>query len=242
MTQDIMLTREGHVATISLNRPKKLNALTPEIYALLADILDEIEADDEIRIVVLRGEGRAFSAGFDLGRVREAKTNAERKAFIEKYANGNRWKIWNSKKVYVAQTHGYCLGGGLEIVFVCDFCITTEDCKFGEPEIKFGIGPTFISVPWSVGHVLSKAILLRGNQFTGADAARWGIATEAVPQDELQAATQRLIDDLLAIPPATLHMVKAAINRSYDMRGMRSYVDNWAETNLLLEPVQAKGA
>lgn len=236
MSQFVGLSSKGPVARVTFTRPEKLNALTPETYQQLSAALDEVERMQDIRVVVLQGEGRAFSAGFDIKRVREAKSIEARRDFIHKIANGNRWKIWNSSKLFVAKTHGYCLGGALELVFACDFCVTAKDCIFGEPEIRTGIGPTFLSLPFAMGHIASKAVLLRGQQFKGDDAVKYGIATESVEKDQLDAATDALVNDLLAVPCETAAMVKGGINKSYEARGMRSYVDNWADINLLIDP------
>src|SRR5579871_362770 len=190
MSENVIYSSAGGVGRLRFARPEKLNAFTPEMYVRIGEILDEAEADDAVRVILMQGEGRAFSAGFDLTVEVADRPTAERREFLHAVANANRWKIWNSKKLVVAKAHGYCLAGAFELMLPADFCIASSDCVLGEPEVLFGAGPAFFMVPWIAPPMVAKAILLRGRNFTGADAARWGIITEAVPAERLDAAVE----------------------------------------------------
>jgi len=242
MSDNVIFSSQGGVCRIRFARPEKLNAFTPQMYVRLGEILDEAEADDSIRVILMQGDGRAFSAGFDLTIEVADRPAAERREFLHGVANANRWKIWNSKKLVVAKAHGYCLAGAFELMLPADFCIASSDCVLGEPEVLFGAGPAFFMVPWITSPMVAKAILLRGRNFTGADAARWGVITEAVPPEALDAAVEELIEGLLKLPGTAVQMLKAGINRSYEARGMRASIDAWADTVLLLDHMVAPEA
>ncbi len=136
--------RDG-VLTLTLNRPEKLNALTPEIYTFIGDQINRASDDPECVAIVLRGNGRAFSSGFDLKLEMGERTHEDKLHALHEVANRARWAVWNCKKPVIAGIHGYCMGGAFELVLPCDFTIATESCRLGEPEILFGAGPAFSS-------------------------------------------------------------------------------------------------
>jgi enoyl-CoA hydratase/carnithine racemase len=242
--EDVRLERHGPVAHIVLNRPDKLNALTLAMYRRIGQLLAELDADRDVRVVVLRGEGRAFSAGFDLAeefddrRDFQARGAEWRRQQIVEVANVNRWRIWGLSKPVIAKLHGYCLAGALELVLPCDFILASRDCQLGEPEVLYGAGPAFLIVPWLVSVPRAKDILLTGRRFTGEEAAAWGLITRAVPAAELDAETDRLGAHLAKLPPPALQLGKAGINRAYEVRGMRTAIDGWVDTALLLHEME----
>lgn len=237
-TDHIRLERQGFIAHIVLNRPEKLNALTFEMYARIGALLAELEADARTRVVVLRGEGRAFSTGFDLGAREEELSLEQRRERLFRVANANRWKIWGLTKPVIAKLQGYCMAGALEMVLPCDFILAAEDCQLGEPEVLFGAGPAFLIVPWLVGVHRAKDILLTGQRFTGREAADWGLITRAVPAAQLDQAVAEQAEHLAKLPPPAVMLVKAGINRAYEVRGMQTSIDTWVETSLNLPQME----
>lgn len=242
--EHVLLERRGPVGHIVLNRPDKLNALTLAMYRRVGQLLIELDADPDVRVVVMRGQGRAFSAGFDLSEEfddsREFQTRGAewRREQVLQVANANRWRIWGLSKPVVAKLQGYCLAGALELALPCDFVLASRDCQLGEPEILYGVGPVFLIVPWLVGVHRAKDILLTGRRFTGEEAAAWGLITRAVPGAELDGEVDRLSEHLAKLPPPALKLAKAGVNRAYEARGMRTAIDGWVDTALLLHDME----
>lgn len=228
MDSCVLLETIGPVAHIVLNRPHKLNALTEAMYRRISGLLDEVGDDESIRVVILRGEGRAFSAGFDLHEQMAERTAAQKREILA-LANGNRWRIWNMTKPVVAQVHGYCLGGAFELVLPCDLVIAAEDAQMGEPEIQFGTGPAFLLVPWLVGLRRAKELLYTGRRISGSEAERIGLINRAVPAADLEVEVDRWVKELLPIPRPALKMVKKGINRAFEFQGLKAAQDYWEE-------------
>lgn len=226
------------VLTITLNRPEKLNAITPEIYSFIGDLVTAASDDPNCRAVVLRGNGRAFSSGFDLKLEMGVKSHREKLRTMHGIANKARWAVWNCRKPVIAAIHGYCLGGAFELVLPCDFTIATESCRLGEPEILFGVGPAFMMVPWMVNHKIAKDILLTGRQFSAAEALRMGIVTEVVPDDALDARVSALSETIKRLPEAATWLNKVGINRAYEAMGMVPHINGWVETTAYLSFIE----
>jgi enoyl-CoA hydratase/carnithine racemase len=217
------------VLTITLNRPEKLNALTPEIYSFIGDRITQASGDPDCLAVVLRGNGRAFSSGFDLKLEMGERTHEDKLNALHDISNRARWAIWNCRKPVIAGIHGYCMGGAFELVLPCDFTIATESCRLGEPEILFGAGPAFMMVPWMVNHKIAKDILLTGRQFTAPEALRMGIVSTVVADDGLDEAIGNLTQTLCRLPAAAMRISKAGINRAYETMGMVPHMNGWVE-------------
>jgi enoyl-CoA hydratase len=160
----VLSERRGAVALLTLNRPDKLNAINVPVIEALDAALDAAEADAAVRAIVVAGAGRAFSAGFDLDMgVGEGKPDpADVRRALE---NDFRliMRFWDSPKPTIAAVHGYCLGSALELAVACDLTIAAEDCRFGEPEVKFGSGIVALLLPWLAGPKAAKYLLLTGS-------------------------------------------------------------------------------
>lgn len=234
MTDEVVLDRSRAVGTITLNRPNKLNALTPRMYELISDGVRELDADPDIRVLVLRGEGRAFSAGYDMSVDEGGMEMAEREHFMRDISNGARWGIWNCTKPVIAQVHGYCLGAAFELVMPADFTIATPDCQLGEPEITLGYGVGFLMLPWLVGPKTAKDLLLTGRRIRGDEAAAAGLVTRAVAADDIQTEVAELATHLAGLPPLAMAVTKRAVNRSFEARGIVPTVDASVDSTLYL--------
>jgi len=226
-SNEIIFEKKGHKAYIILNRPEKLNALTMDMYEAITQILEDVEKDDDIRVVILKGNGRAFSAGFDLGQEGNVPVAEEKRECMA--ANINRWKIWNSSKIFIAQLHGYCIEGALELALPCDFVVAAESTKIGEPAITFGGGGCFMMVPWLVNHRDAKQLLLTGEYINGREAKEMGLISRCYPDDELETGVEELATKLAKMPTVALSTMKLGINRTYDVMGMRTAIDNWVD-------------
>src|SRR5438552_16246200 len=150
----VTYTVDGRVGIVTLNRPEKLNAITPELKRLLKERLREADRERATRVVVLRAEGRSFCAGYDIGpSPARAARRGNALAWHESLTDDVALEMtpWDMKKPVVASVQGHCLGGGCEMVMMCDITIASDDAVFGEPEIRFSnVGPALI-MPFVIG-------------------------------------------------------------------------------------------
>jgi len=215
--------RRGAVALLTLDRPDKLNAINAAMIAALDAAMDAAEADDAVRAIVVAGAGRAFSAGFDLdmgagaGRPDSA---AVRRALEDDFRLILRF--WDSPKPTVAAVHGYCLGSALELAVACDLTVAAEDCRFGEPEVKFGSGIVALLLPWLAGPKAAKYLLLTGeDRATAAEMLAIGLVNKVVPAASVVDEAMALAQRIAANDAQAVRLTKRAINRSLDIGGMR---------------------
>src|SRR5690242_11792404 len=194
-------------ACISLLNPP-LNIIDLPMMDDLAQGLSDIEARSEISTMVISGEGKSFSAGVDVA----AHTPDKVEAMLSKFHAVIRALV-NTTKVTIAAVHGHCLGGGAELAMVCDLVYTTEDAQWGFPEIKLGCYPPVAATALSalVGQKRAAELVLTGRTITGAEAARIGLATEAIPNEKLGETVEKITRNLSNLSPAALGVAKKAI-------------------------------
>jgi enoyl-CoA hydratase len=233
----VVTERHGAVAVLTLNRPDKLNAVNAAMIDALDAALDAAEADESVRAIVLAGAGRAFSAGFDLdmgvgdGRPDPA---AVRRALEKDFRVILRF--WDSPKPTIAAVHGYCLGSAMELAMACDLTIASEDCRFGEPEVKFGSGIVALLLPWLIGPKQAKYLLLTGeDRVSAAEAQSLGVVNRVVPAAALMDEALALARRIAANDALAVRMTKQAINRSLDIGGMRQAMLNALEIDIRVE-------
>ncbi|SFJ73338.1 Enoyl-CoA hydratase/carnithine racemase [Bosea sp. OK403] len=230
MDTDLPITTiENGVLTLTFNRPERLNALTTPIYRHIRDQVTAASTDDAVSVVLIKGNGRAFSSGYDLKAQMSNRTMEQRLTSQHLDANGARWAIWNCRKPVVAAVHGYCLGGALELVLPTDITIATETCKFGVPEILYGGGPAFNMFPWMMSHKKAKQIILLGEHFSAREAYEVGLATKVVPDDQLSEATDSCVERLRRMPKGALWINKQGLNRAYETQGMVPHINSWPD-------------
>jgi len=209
----VQLAKEGRVATVTLNRPEKLNALNSRAVAELSKITNAIEKDDAIRVVILTGAGdRAFSSGSDLAEL-EVITPFE---LLQRTEAPNI--IRNVSKPIIAMIRGYALGGGLELALACDIRIASEDARLGFPEIRLGWlpgggGGTQV-LPRLVGEGMAMKLILSGRSITAVEAKEIGLIEEVVPVDRLKSETMKLAEEIAEKPLPVLKLAKEAIRAS----------------------------
>ena len=152
------------IATLTLARPEKMNALDDDILLEMQHALDALEQDESVRALIITGEGRAFCAGFDLSPREEPLTTVKDWRDHVKLGNDTWYRIWRSRLPVVAAVNGYCLGGGCDLSMVCDITLASEAAEFGEPEIQFQSAPPFAIMPWVLGMKKTKELLLTGDR------------------------------------------------------------------------------
>jgi enoyl-CoA hydratase/carnithine racemase len=223
------------VGTITLNRPARHNALTVPMYGDILAALQRHQQDPEVKVIVIQGAGRSFSSGFDLGEPATNPTPMERiRRNIADIGNECRWNIWNSPKPVIAKIHGYCLGGAFELAAPADFSICADDAQLGLPEVQFGSGSAFLMVPWLVNVKVAKDVMMTGRRISGTEAGQMNLVTRSVPRDELDAAVDELARSLAGMPEGSLEQTKRGINQTYEIQGMRTAIEAWRSSAILM--------
>lgn len=235
---NILYETSGRLAFITLNRPEKLNALSNDLRGELFHAMKEAEADREVGVIVLRANGRAFSAGYDLSPSRAAAdgssyvhprsklpdTGTTHPAHYDwsRHVLLANWTIWELAKPVVAQVQGYCLAGGTELATFCDFRIVAEDAQVGYPPVRAMGTMDIMWAPWHLPMTKAREFAYVGDSFSGRDMAAMGWATYAVPADELAAFTERFARRMANIDNDLLMYSKRSVNRQYEAMGIRS--------------------
>jgi enoyl-CoA hydratase/carnithine racemase len=220
--QALLFIKRDGIGYVTLNRPEKLYAISREMLADLRHVLNAIEHDPEIRVVILTGSGRAFSAGFDIsgGRDKEIYEH-EPDEWREHLKEGidTFLMIWHLSKPVIAAINGYALAGACELAQICDIKIASDKAVLGEPEIRFGTGPPVLITPFSVGLAKAKELLLTGDMIDAHEAERLGMINRVVSHDSLMAECERLARKLMKISQVGLKMNKIAVNRALEGMG-----------------------
>jgi enoyl-CoA hydratase/carnithine racemase len=218
------------VATLTLNRPERLNAITPELIADFREALARAQADGEVRVVRLRGAGRAFCAGYDIGWGSRSMTEAEAGAPWDPIADYETMRgfvdaymaLWRSPKPVVAQVHGACVAGGTDFALCSDLIVCAEDCRIGYPPARVWGSPTTAMWMYRLGLERSKRLLLTGDAIDGRRAVEWGLASEAVPAGELDDAGLALARRVALLPHNQAHMMKVLVNQAFEQMGLHT--------------------
>ena len=230
MGSHVLYEKKGYKAYIILNKPEKLNALDGEMYQDVLGYLKEADADEGIRVVILKGAGRAFSAGYDIqAEMNLVETPMEERAGFRDGSNAARWKMWEMGKPVICQIQGYCLGGGCELMMPADYVISSDDCLIGEPQIQFGAASVYLMVPWLTGLRKGKELMLTGEKINGKEAEACGFITKSVPLDELEQYVENLADKLIKMPPEIISVQKWGINKQFETMGIRTGLDMWLD-------------
>jgi enoyl-CoA hydratase len=215
----IVYEKKEQVATITLNRPKSLNALNTALLTELKDALEDAEVDADVRVIVITGAGeKAFCAGADVAEIRD-KNPEEARAFSQ-WFQGILTHIERMKKPVIAKIHGFCLGGGLELALACDFRIASENALFGLPEVNLAIipgGGGTQRLPRLIGKTKALELLMTGEQIDTTEALQLTVVNKVVPAAELDRAVDELIKKLLSKSSVTLSILKDAVNKGIEM-------------------------
>lgn len=212
--ETLEIVQDGPVRNIRINRPEVRNAFNGVVVAELHKAFAEAGAHDETRVVLLSGNGKSFSAGADLGWMKDqAGLPPAENAKGADYMARMFLAIARCKKPVVGRVHGHALGGGSGLTAAVDVAICTEDCLFGMTEVKLGIVPAVISpfVLQKIGAGRARTLFLTGERFDGKEAERIGLVHRAVPTDQLHDAVTKVCKELLSAGPAAVASAKALI-------------------------------
>ena len=221
----VLYSTDDKVGIVTLNRPAKLNAISPELKATLWQTLKDADADPATTVVLLRGAGRSFCVGYDIGSPDPGKASwrHDPMKWHEQLHQSLQFECapWDMKKPVIAQVQGHALGGGCELAMMCDLTIAAADAKFGEPEVRFSaIGPAMV-MPWFIGLKKARELLYFGDTIEAPEALALGMINRVVPALELEKAALSYAKRLTLISPEALYYAKASINRGAEIAGLR---------------------
>ena len=235
--ETIGLERAGEVALLTLARPQRLNAINRQMLGELQEALDEVERDDALRVLMVKGAGGNFSSGFDLKEQMEARPSGEQawRGILDRDFAGIM-RFWHLRKPTIAAVEGYCLAGGCELALCCDITIAAEDAIFGEPELKFGAGIVVMMLPFLVGPKRAKEIILTGaDRIPAPEAARIGLINRVVPAERLEASALALARHIAVIDPQLVSETKRAINQCFETMGLVEALNAALDIDLAIE-------
>jgi enoyl-CoA hydratase len=233
--QTILYTTEGPIATITLNRPDELNTIVPPMPDEVEDAVNSAVRDDSVKVIVLRGAGRAFCAGYNFGGGFQYGVDA--------FTTDGRWdpgkdmmattaaatsphqkfmSIWRSPKPVIAQVHGWCVGGGSDYALCADVVIASEDAQIGTPYSR--VWGAYLSGMWiyRLGLTRAKYHALTGKPLSGREAAGIGLINQAVPFEQLEDVVRTLAGELASLPMGQLAAQKLMVNQAYENMGLAS--------------------
>jgi len=222
--QNIRVAVEGQVALLELHRPERINALNKAMLQEINAAFDALEGDAEVRVIVVHGAGRGFSSGFDLKE--QMARRPEGAALWREILDldfSTTLRFWDCPKPTLAAIHGPCMAGAFEIALACDLSVCSSDAVFGEPELKFGAGIVTLLLPWMVGPKAAKDIILTGDDRIDAQRAlALGIVSRVVPEGQHLSSALRVARQIAVIDPDLVRDTKKALNRSYEIQGLRA--------------------
>jgi len=223
MDDTILYEVADRIATVTLNRPEKLNAITPQLQQELVAALERAANDPSVHVAIVRGAGRGFSAGYDVtpsGGLAASGVPADR-AQLERVVKG--WlQIWDLDLPVIAQVHGVCLAGGTQLAAICDVTFVAHDARIGTPQLPLGAGYVASFWAWFVGPKKAKEVFFpTGAIISAADAVAMGLFNRVVPAADLDAEVRAYAATVARTPKDLLALQKLAINRTQEAQGFR---------------------
>ena len=220
------------IARIELTRPERLNAINHELIADLRTAVSAANDDRTVRVMVLSGAGRAFCAGYDLDWGTKAEDATQRAQGglwdpVQDYIGMSRnvrtfMSLWESPKPVIAQVHGWCVGGGTDMALCSDLIYMAEDAQIGYPPARIWGEPTTVMWAYRLGLEHAKRLMLTGQAVSGVEAERIGLASKAVPADDLAGVVEETARRMATIPLNQLVMSKLLVNQAYENMGLRT--------------------
>jgi enoyl-CoA hydratase len=241
---------DGRVARITLNRPERGNGITPRMPAEIAECVERANLDPEVHAIALAGNGSGFCGGYDLVASAEGEMSElggveappgsplDPATIAANHAPESNWdpvtdyqfmarnvrgfmSLFDSEKPVLCKVHGYCVAGGTDMALCSDLLVIASDAKIGYPPARVWGSPTTAMWASRLGPMRAKRLLLTGDSLSGEEAAEWGLATEAVPPEELDARFERLLERVARMPINQLVMMKLLVNQTVQAQGLR---------------------
>ncbi len=227
----------GSVRRLTMNRPAALNALNHDLTQALSAAIRAAGTDDSVSVVILRGAGRAFCAGYDLTEDAD-EGELDARAWHDSLAASvdDMLQIFDCPKPVIASVQSYCLAGGTDLMLACDLAVAADDAKFGYVDVRFGSGVVSMFLPWVVGVRAAKEMLFTGeDRIPAEEALRIGLVNRMVPRDELDDATLALAEEIAKNEPFVVQTTKRAVNRVWDVAGFRAAMAANVELDVMIE-------
>ena len=215
----IVYEKSEGIGTITLNRPKSMNALSSEVFREMAEVLELISADPDVRVVILTGSEKFFAAGADITEIRNISNATEAHAFLKK-ARAVFSGLEDSEKPVIAAVNGFALGGGCEIALSCHIRVASEGARFGQPEVKIGLLPGFGGsqrLPRLIGKGRALELLLTGGMIDAGEALRIGLVNKVVPAESLVETAMDIAGVIAANAPLAIEYCMAAVSSGLEM-------------------------
>ena len=217
MAYETLITEvDGHVATITLNRPDALNAFNNQLMDELTKALDTFEADTEVGCIIITGSKKAFAAGADIKEMREL---SYMDAYYRDFITANWERTSRCRKPVIAAVAGYALGGGCELAMMCDFILAGDNAKFGQPEITIGVSPGAGGTQRMtrfIGKSKAMEMCLTGRMMDATEAESCGLVSRIVPVDDLLDEAKSVAKKIASMPRATAMLTKEMVNAAYE--------------------------
>jgi enoyl-CoA hydratase len=246
--ESVLFETEGRIARITLNRPERGNGITARMPVELAECVERANLDPEVHAIALAGNGTGFCGGYDLVASAEGDMSElgeggppgsplDPATIAANHAPDSNWdpvvdyqfmsrnvrgfmSLFHSDKPVLCKVHGYCVAGGTDMALCSDLLVIAEDAKIGYPPARVWGSPTTAMWASRVGPMRAKRLLLTGDSLTGAEAAAWGLATEAAPAAELDERFERLLERVARMPVNQLVMMKLLVNQTVHAQGL----------------------
>lgn len=216
----VIYRKENHVANVTINRPEAMNAISPDVFNGIKAAVDDIKQDESIKVMVITGDDRAFSAGADLKYIRNALDDLKTWYEYLHGINESHFALEEAPVPVIAKVRGYALAGGLELMLACDLAIAADDAVIGDQHANYGLmagGGGTVRLTRKIGYQKAMELLLTGRWLSGKEAAEVGLVLKSVPNDELDAAVDELVANLVEKPRDCLKYTKRAVIRGMEL-------------------------
>jgi enoyl-CoA hydratase len=231
-TERLVARKEGAIGWLVFNNPDRRNAVSVDMWEAIPKVLDQFDADGEVRLVVLAGEGdKAFVSGADISQFEKQRSGPEAVQHYEEIAEAAQARLQTFDKPTVAMIRGYCLGAGLNIANVCDLRIAAEDARFGIPAARMGLGyraSSMKNLVDTVGAPFAREIMITARQFTAAEAKQMGMVHHVVAVSDLETFTKKFCEDISANAPLTMkaakRIIREIVSSDYDAEKCKAWV------------------
>ena len=227
MSEPVVLVDEPapHVRRVTLNRPEKRNALNHALRGGIVEALVEADRDPEIRVMIVRGAGKCFSAGYDLGGGNEGQDypwyTPGGDGHWPRHVTQGWMRIWELAKPVIAQVHGFCLAGGSELATCCDLVYMADDAQMGYPAVRFGVPDNHFHA-WFVGMRKAMEMMVTGDSLSGVECARLGWANASFPAGHLEERVLEVAVRIASVPPDLVQLNKRVVHRQMEIMGLHT--------------------
>jgi enoyl-CoA hydratase len=213
------------VRRVTLNRPEKRNALNHDLRGGILEALRDADQDPEVRVMIVRGAGKCFSSGYELGEGNEGQEfpwyTAGGDGHWPRHVTQGWMSIWELAKPVIAQVHGYCLAGGSELATCCDLVYMADDAEMGYPAVRFGVPDNHFHA-WFVGMRKAMEMMVTGDSISGIEATRLGWANASFPAEELEQKVLEVAQRIVSVPADMVQLNKRVVHRQMEIMGLHT--------------------